>query len=143
MNRFQDEQRQSITEFRNKFLVRCPRCNSCATIVPANPEYLVLFANVKAKFSCVSCGASKYDYYMRYHLWLQASCWDRILWAYNLEHLDFIERFVSAKLREQRHHELYGWSNSSLFSRLPKWMQSKKNREEILKTIEKMRKTLC
>jgi hypothetical protein len=62
-------------------------------------------------------------------------CGGQTLWAYNLGHLDFIEAFVTAELRERQPDDRYGWSNRSLFSRLPKWMQSAKNREQILKAI--------
>jgi hypothetical protein len=56
--------------------------------------------------------------------------------------IEFIEAFVRAKLRERKPHELYGWSNQSLCSRLPKWIQSGKNREEILKAIAKIRESV-
>jgi hypothetical protein len=64
-----------------------------------------------------------------------------MLWAYNFEHLDFIEAFVSAKLRESQRDENDLWSNHSLFSRLPRWIQSAKNRETILKVISKIRQS--
>jgi len=108
------------------------------------------------RFSCTTCGSSKdwsqqnmeswyseaLDNYFRYHLWLQTSCCSRALWTYNLRHLEFIEAFVRAKLRERKPHELYGWSNQSLFFRLPKWIQLGKNREEILKAIAKIRQSV-
>jgi hypothetical protein len=106
------------------------------------------------RFVCSTCGVTKdcagnqtspifggepVDLYFQYPLWLQTTCCGHTLWAYNLRHLDLLAAFVSAKLRESRRDEKHGWSNQSLYSRLPKWMKSRKNRSTILKTIEKMR----
>jgi len=135
MERFKDT-REDIYSFQNEFLVRCPFCDSCAIVRCIDPDKVDLFA--PRRFSCTACGSSKdwsqqkieswyseaLDNYFHYPLWLQTSCCSRTLWAYNLRHLEFIEAFVRAKLRERKPHELYGWSNKSLFSRLPKWIQS-------------------
>jgi hypothetical protein len=133
MNRFKDT-REDIYSFQNEFMVRCPFCDSCAIVRCIDPDNVDSFA--PRRFSCKACGSSKkwsekkiersytVDDYFHYPLWLQTSCCGETLWAYNLRHLEFIEAFVRAKLRERKPHELYGWSNPSLFSRLPKWIQS-------------------
>jgi transcription elongation factor Elf1 len=153
MNRFKDT-REDIYSFQNEFLVRCPFCDSCAIVRCIDPDNADSFA--PRRFSCTACGSSKdwsehkieswysevLDNYFHYPLWLQTSCCGDTLWAYNLRHLEFIEAFVRAKLRERKPHELYGWSNKSLFSRFPKWIQSGKNREEILKAIAKIRESV-
>jgi hypothetical protein len=82
------------------------------------------------------------DAYFHYPLWLQAPCCGHQLWAYNLRHLDAIEAFVRAQHRERRPDPAYGWGNASLFSRLPRWMQSRKHRDAILQAIAKMRRSL-
>ncbi len=154
MSRFKDT-RETIYSFQNEFLLKCPRCNSCAVIKPINSINQDWFA--PRRFSCKECGLTKnwaeseivrpfvneaVDDYFHYPLWLQIHCCDNILWAYNIQHLDFIEQFVAAKIRERKPDEKLGWSNQSLFSRLPKWIQSRKNRDDILKSIVKMRETL-
>jgi len=151
MNRFKDT-REDIYSFQNKYLVRCPFCDSCAIVRCIDPDNVDSFA--PRRFSCTACGSSKkwfekkierwytVDDYFHYPLWLQTSCCGETLWAYNLRHLEFIEAFVRAKLRERKPHEIYGGSNQSLFSRLPKWIQSGKNREEIIKAIAKIRKSV-
>ncbi len=53
----------------------------------------------------------------------------------NEEHLDFLEAFVSAGIRES-----YG--NETLASRLPEWMKRGHNREEVLRCIGKLRASL-
>ncbi|NJM64447.1 MAG: TFIIB-type zinc ribbon-containing protein [Acaryochloris sp. RU_4_1] len=120
-----------------------------------DPEDVSSFA--PRRFSCKACGTSKdwserkivrswygqpVDDYFHYPLWLKVPCCGQMLWAYNLQHLDFIEAFVRAELRERKPDEQSGWSNRSLFSRLPKWMQSRKNREAILKAIAKIRQSV-
>lgn len=77
------------------------------------------------------------DPYFYLPLWLTANVGENLFWAYNYEHLNFIKDFVSAKLRERN---IDNMSNKSLGSRLPKWITSQKNREVILKTIEKLEK---
>ena len=56
------------------------------------------------------------------------------LWAWNLEHLAFLERYIGAELRERSR-----GSNSSLQSRLPAWMTSAKNREAVRRGLAKLR----
>ena len=151
--RFTDP-RLTLDAFRDEVLVRCPRCNACATVRLADPTRTDLFA--PRRFSCLACGATKdwagkeigssgespVDDFFHYPLWLQIPCCGHTLWAYNLRHLDFLEAFVAAKLRERQPDEQAGWSNRSLFSRLPRWMRSRKNREVILKSIEKLRQSI-
>ena len=76
------------------------------------------------------------DPYFHQPLWLKSDCGENTLWAYNYEHLDFLERHVEAKLRERNIESI---ENKSLGSRLPKWITSKKNRELVLKTIKQLK----
>ncbi len=152
MNRVKDS-RKTIYSFFDSFLVKCPHCNSLAIVTRSDRSKKDIFA--ARKFSCKICGAAKdnsnrniisisenKDPYFNYSLWLSAPCSNNILWAYNLEHLNFIEEFVRGKLRETPPDPIYGYSNQSLFSRLPKWIQSRKNRDKILKVIEKMKQSV-
>ncbi|WP_336212225.1 hypothetical protein [Nonomuraea sp. LPB2021202275-12-8] len=50
-----------------------------------------------------------------------------MLWAYNAEHLDFLERYVRAFIREREPNR-----NGSLASRLPAWLKDAKNRDAVL-----------
>lgn len=56
------------------------------------------------------------------------------LWAYNLNHLDELRRYVAATLRERSSDA----GNKSMASRLPAWVKSAKNRASILKRIERL-----
>jgi hypothetical protein len=154
MTRFRDHG-ESIDRFQDQVLVRCPRCQSCALVSCKDPNVVHLFA--PRRFSCQSCGAAKdwagravgatnvggpVDRYFHYPLWLQISCCGDILWAYNLPHLALIEAFVQAELRERQPDEQNGWSNRSIASRLPRWMQSRKNRDAILKAIATLHQSI-
>ena len=113
---------ESIDSFQDEFLVKCPRCDSCAKVKRIEPENQDWFA--PRRFSCKGCGSSSdwvekeikrfwnnqpVDDYFHYPLWLQIPCCGQILWAYNLRHLDFIEQFVAAKVRERTQDEKLGW----------------------------------
>lgn len=56
------------------------------------------------------------------------------LWAYNLEHLDELRRYVAATLRERSANA----GNKSMASRLPSWIKLAKNRASILKRIARL-----
>jgi hypothetical protein len=85
----------------------------------------------------VSIGGN-FDWYFRLPLWLQIECCGgETLWAYDKKHLNFIENYVAARLRERKPNV-----NKSLASRLPQWIKSAKNREEILRAIGKLKEKL-
>jgi hypothetical protein len=75
-------------------------------------------------------------------LWLVTPCANDVLWAYNLRHLELIESYMAATLRERRQAATYGWPNSSLVSRLPKWVGAAKNRVQVLKAIARLKARL-
>src|SRR4051812_9395800 len=128
--RFHDAE-QSIYDFADIFLVVCPRCSRCATVAPREPEQAQWLA--PRRLVCEHCGLAKdwdgkridtctaADWYFGLPLWLQTPCCGEVLWAHNSEHLDFLESFVEAELREVASH-------GTLASRLPGWMKSAKNR---------------
>jgi hypothetical protein len=160
-HRFEQED-ATIHAFGEEFLVVCPRCSGRALVrdrgYDAEPPRIVL--------TCGGCGLSRYyeaalrgtiyahsvhyygdgqrgigaavDWYFHLPLWLQTACCGETLWAYNLRHLDFLEDFVRATHRHAPPTE-HGWSNRSLRSRLPRWMQEAGNREAVLAGIEKLR----
>lgn len=92
--------------------------------------------------SGVVCIGAPVDWFFHFPLWLQIPCCSEILWAYNPEHLQFLESYVGALLRERARDEEHGWSNQSLASRLPSWIKSFKNRAGVLKCVEKLKERL-
>lgn len=81
------------------------------------------------------------DWYFHIPLWLQTPCCGEVLWAYNEEHLAFLEAFVAAKQRTSVRDE-YGWSNRSLMNRLPLWVKQAKNCDEVLRGLGRLREKL-
>ncbi len=56
------------------------------------------------------------------------------LWAWNLEHLDFLEDYIGCSLRERIPNR-----NGSMASRLPQWMKEAKNRDALMKSIQQVK----
>lgn len=153
----------SIDAFGDEFLIVCPRCAGRALVRDRAP------AEPRIALSCAGCGCAQHwqprapgvmvsadrtryrpgsvcigdavDWYFHRPLWLQTGCCGRTLWAYNQRHLDFLEDFVQADLREQPRGP-HGWSNRSLRSRLPRWIAAARHRPELLQAIQRLRRRL-
>ena len=63
-----------------------------------------------------------------------------MLWALNIGHLDYLEAYVTAPLRQRTHSR--SWQNSTVASRLPPWLMSAARREVVLTTIQRLRQKL-
>lgn len=152
--RFRDR-REHIYGFTDEYLVVCPKCCQCGKVRRIDPLSREWFA--PRRFICQHCGLTKdwkdgyterswrespQDDYFHFPLWLQAPCCGHTLWAFNERHLGFIRDYVRAALRERRRDLEFGWSNRSLASRLPQWMQLAKNRAGILRVAEKLQAKL-
>jgi hypothetical protein len=61
-----------------------------------------------------------------------------VLWAYNAEHLNVLEEYVSAHLRERGH----SVTHMTMLERLPKWIKDAKHRDEVLRAIGRLRASL-
>jgi hypothetical protein len=165
--RFKDEG-QTLHRFSYEFLVHCPKCNKRAHVVllresgvelPEPRDGYVLDAIFHPRrLVCAHCGFTQdwrgreiqsggpCDWYFLQPVWLQTPCCGETLWAYNKEHLDFLEQYVAATLRERAHPDGPLLSqkarNLSLASRLPAWIKSAKNRDDVLRCIGKLRRML-
>ena len=132
-------------------LIVCPRCSKMARVLPAGQQPVRGYA---VKAICTHCWFSNTkadtkrsfhwhnddpgDSYFNYGLWLKIACCNHVLWAFNLRHLDLLEDFVAAELRENPKDGM-GYANSSIASRLPGWLKSAKNRKQIMACIHKLR----
>ncbi|MEV8066393.1 hypothetical protein AB0P32_09655 [Streptomyces sp. NPDC085995] len=152
--------RSTEYDFIGLIIVRCPGCAKAARVVPV-PEDTgsggrILFR--PRRLVCRGCGLSRVgsgrlvrrspgtarpatDPYFGLPLWLQAETRHGWLWAYNLEHLDLIRRFVRAALRERA-----SWYDTgqrmTLVARLPAWVKRAKNRDEILRAVSRIHASL-
>ena len=130
-------------------LAVCPKCSSKALVLPD------IGKNVKCV--CTKCSFNQirsnkslsfgwhidrpHNGYFRLNLWLQTCCCGHSLYAFTVRHLNFLEDYIKADLRERRQNE-NGWRNASVGSRLPKWIKSHKNRKQLIKAIDKLKEKL-
>ncbi len=149
---------EHLWTFADVFYVRCPLCSKCATVrnIEADPAQNYAFREVSgpnswsgitsyARHLCIYCGHIKdikitgrvygnaTDWYFDLPLWFQAPCCGETLWAYNRPHLAYLKRYVEADLRDE-----CSYPDTGLVRYLPKWMKLAKNRDEVLRCIEKL-----
>lgn len=67
-------------------------------------------------------------------LYYQTKIKEEILWAYNKDHLIAIKDYVSSDLRERTSHKF----KMTMVEKLPQFIKNAKNREEVLKAIDKI-----
>jgi hypothetical protein len=126
-------------------LVSCDKCGKCAALLkfsfPQRPKTTVWRFG---ECSCLHCGhqwtiPAGFNFYRDGPLWLKMPCHKHVLWILNGAHLEFMEQFIGADLREERIPEL---STRRLSSALPRWMLAGKNRDDIVRCLGKLRKKL-
>jgi hypothetical protein len=141
-NRFQDESLQ-LNDFYKEVSIACPNCSKKAI---AKVDY----ASKTARLLCLHCGLNKEttttidknvtletaaNHYFQAELWLKTAFKNDLFWAYNEKHLDYLERYISATIRE--HKDRNGFT---LLEKIPKFYHVAKNRDALLKIIEKLKK---
>jgi hypothetical protein len=154
--RFVDAGRQ-IYHFDDEFLVRCPQCAHRATVTRLKMN--TGDSPALARLVCEHCGYTKdktdsecdtadpVDGYFCLPLWLQIPCCGHTLWAFNERHLELVERYVAADLREtsdmtRSHTNIRPHYWTTLTASLPEWIIQAKHRDEVLRCIAKLRQTL-
>ncbi len=142
-DRFADK-KYRLSDFENKVWVVCPSCSKQALATVNEPEK-------QARLLCVHCGYNTVSSTMRAykkgktlevkqaaHLFFDAELWfsapfkNQVFWAYNPEHINYLEHYIAAKIREHKDR-----SHFTLLERLPKFYHEAKNREGLLKIINK------
>lgn len=121
---------------------RCSRCNDWLGNAPARfrkRQRVIEVACPCGAVSATKCTRASmvlgrsFDPYFRLPLWLQAEVQGHVLWAYNRDHLSFLEAFVRADNRAL----VPNW-NASLVSRLPRWLKAATARQSVLRAIAKV-----
>lgn len=146
-----------LWHFESDIFVRCYHCGHRAHLLRRDDDSR---SRVGYRFVCETCGRAHDWSFERDNRifvpaasprlngfgldrWLQTPCCGETLWAFNELHIEFMERFIAAKLREC---DLIAWGlfcrNASLESRLPRWMQAAKNRESVLKSLKTLRELM-
>lgn len=134
--RFHD-QNLRLSHFQKDVCIVCPLCTRKAI---AKVDY----TTKNARLFCLHCGYNKEtatgDLQMAAHgyfgaeLWFYAPFKDDVFWAFNFEHLIYLESYISASLREHKDRLHF-----TLLEKLPKFYHLAKNREALLKLIEKLK----
>lgn len=152
--RFRDDGR-SLFDGLDDIRVKCPKCGGAGLIgrIDEAPARTRAHAFAPRRFQCSACThrvewrgnavaiGGAHDPYLRFPLQLQTRTRHGVLYAYNVAHLDWIEGFVAAGLRERRIEA--GMANRSIASRLPAWIKAAKNREEVLRALARLRRRLA
>jgi hypothetical protein len=150
-DRFRDPRTRLYSLADADIIVVCPRCGSAA-VVRTRHDPTAHWFDCPRHLSCLTCAytaewqrpaswswGGPFDPFFKRPLWLQASCCGgKTLWALNREHLDLIDSYVRARLRERSHDR----AHMSLLEKLPAWIKSAKNRDEVARTIQRLRATL-
>lgn len=151
--RFRRVPNATYTAINADVLIACPQCQRCAREVVTEKRYVTI---------CSHCGFTRHssdmiqspvsppvtdaalprdigfiitdpmypDTYKR--LWLQTPCCGHTLWARNVAHIDLLEAYIAAGLRQP---EL-----KAIVHKLPGWMIQAKHRDEVLQGLTRLRK---
>ena len=140
------DQNFRLTHFQEEVAVACPKCHNKALAT-------VNYEEKKAKLTCTHCGfydvketlfthmgynaqyVAEASAYFDAEPWYYASFKNDIFFAYNEAHLLYLEQYIGAKLREHKDR-----THFTLLEKLPKFYHEAKNREALLKLIEKLKK---
>ena len=134
----------SIYELMDEVLVECSKCKKQARVKRLDNR------NNLTRISCKACGFFRqkakpkmliskdgFDPFFGLELWLKAPALGNLVWAYNRRHLELLHSYISSDMRIRKPY-VSGARNSTVGSRLPKWMSAKKNRTTIVKVLEKI-----
>ena len=143
--RFTDQQFR-LSDFQNEVHIHCPQCGRMAIAI-ANPEL------ESVRLSCLDCGlyrekGMRVSYsegktllvrqtahaYFDLQLWYAKDFKGEVFWAFNPAHLEYLENYIAAKLREHKDREHF-----TLLEKLPKFYHEAKNREALLKLISQLK----
>lgn len=116
----------SNSDFGDTTLMECSRCRRMAII-----------DNKTGRTICLSCHSINAR---SGRLWLSIDTRLGTFYAYNFDHLDYIEAYIRADIRKVAPDLRYGLRNRLITSRLPVWMKAAKNRSEVLKAIDRLRR---
>jgi DNA-directed RNA polymerase subunit M/transcription elongation factor TFIIS len=105
------------------FAIPCPSCGEVRIYKPRNEPYTQPYNDPSDGLAPI----------FGLPLWLQGSIRGNLFWAYNRQHLYAIKEYVGAKLRERQ-----TTTHTTMVERLPQFIKDAKNRDAILKLIEKL-----
>lgn len=143
--------------------VFCPKCTKKAVVLGGKPFLNIAEYEEEVRFSCSHCGYTlryadlpkptvfvnskglpvtsrviyhnaPFDPYFLFPVYYEIETKFGAIWAYNLEHLQTIQNYITDKIRSRNG---LPNKNNSIASRLPQWAKNAKNREYLKKVIDK------
>ncbi len=119
-----------VTSKKERIKVTCPHCKFNDNYKPKYVEhptsgYGVFYGESQKSGKDCIFGAE---------LWLAKKYKQNLFWANNYEHLEYLKEYIQAKIREQNEER-----RMSMVAKLPLFIKSKKNRDDLLKIIEQLR----
>lgn len=128
-----------------------PRCAKCGgdKFDFSNSTIARHADTIMMKTHCLGCGASNefpargafarirdgHDHCFGRPLVLRAEYGRRLVWAYNLHHIELLENWIEADLRERSLNAHY----MTMAARLPRWMKVAHARKPVLRALAKLR----
>ncbi len=114
---------KDLKEKKELVVFTCPNCKT-------RREYEGNYSKYKGSIDSKQEG---YDPYLNLPLWYKSLFNKDLFWAYNEKHLEFLKEYIGAKIRERQ-----SGAGSSMVEKLPDFIKSSKNREKLIKKIEKL-----
>jgi len=105
-----------------KIRLSCDGCGAVEDLVPENEAYRDLYTDERLS-----------DPLFGLPLYYQAPIRNDVLWAFNKKHLSDIRDYVASRLRER---QTMQWT--TMVEKLPHFIKDAKNRDQILKVIDRM-----
>ncbi len=132
MKRFIDEN-LTLSDFTNVVLVICPKCRGKAECHNKGDGLL------KCLCRCGYYKEKSVNDFATNELWLQKIYKGHLFWAINNAHLAYLKQYIQASVREsKRERKITDIKNQTMASRLPKFIKSHKNRDDLLKIIAQL-----
>ena len=116
-SRFADPGDTIYSLMSEEVLIECPRCKKCATHKPVSSDSDARDWFAPRRLICPSCALTREwqkteiyrcwslvparDDYFNEILWIRGSFRSQEIWAYNLRHLNLIEKYVGALHRDR------------------------------------------
>ncbi len=100
------------------------KCQNCSFPLSIKPHYEETYNKINPNKDGLKC-----DYIFGLPYFFQENVRENLFWARNTLHMKLIEDYVSSDLRERK--------GMSLVAKLPSFIKSKKNRDAILKIIQR------
>lgn len=155
-DRFADPGDTIYTLMADGVLVECPRCGRCASHKPIAKDIDKRDWFAPRRLVCSHCAlvqdwnqniisslwhaSPPREGYFKAILWIRGRFGSHDIWAYNWHHLGLIEQYVAAKHRLHVRDPEFGWASKSFVNRLPFWLVSAKNREDVLRVINRIKR---